>query len=132
MTTSDPRRNLSRRDFLAGCGAASALTLSATHSPATEAEQPEGNRGKALIAITFDLEMSRNFPAWETTHWDYEKGNLNEETKRYSVEAARRVKAAGALMHFFAVGRVFEQENDSPSIGPTQSADTTFLEVKWV
>jgi hypothetical protein len=66
---------------------------------------------QALIAITFDLEMSRNFPRWETTHWDYEKGNLNDETKRYSVEAARRVRAAGGTMHFFAVGRVFEQEN---------------------
>src|SRR5207245_1618409 len=41
--------------------------------------------GKALIAITLDLEMSRNFPRWEDTHWDYEKGNLNEETKRYTV-----------------------------------------------
>ena len=49
---------------------------------------------RAQIAITLDLEMSRNFPQWETTHWDYEKGNLNDETKRYSVEAARRVRAA--------------------------------------
>jgi hypothetical protein len=64
---------------------------------------------KALIAITLDLEMSRNFPTWESTHWDYEKGNLNEQTKQYSVEAARRVKSAGGVMHFFAVGRVFEQ-----------------------
>ena len=66
-------------------------------------------RGRAQIAITLDLEMSRNFPQWEMTHWDFEKGNLNEETKRYSVEAARRVKAAGGLLHFFAVGRVLEQ-----------------------
>jgi peptidoglycan/xylan/chitin deacetylase (PgdA/CDA1 family) len=110
MTMHEQTRDLSRRDFLAGCAAASALSLSASHSLATEAEQ-QRNGGKALIAITFDLEMSRNFPTRETTHWDYEKGNLNEETKRYSVEAARRVKEAGALMHFFAVGRVFEQEN---------------------
>ena len=65
----------------------------------------------ALIAITLDLEMSRNFPTWETTHWDYEKGNLNDETKAYAVEAARRVKARGGRLHFFAVGRVLEQEN---------------------
>lgn len=64
---------------------------------------------RAQIAITLDLEMSRNFPQWETTHWDYEKGNLNDETKRYSVEAARRVRAAGGVLHFFAVGRVLEQ-----------------------
>jgi peptidoglycan/xylan/chitin deacetylase (PgdA/CDA1 family) len=64
---------------------------------------------KALVAITLDLEMSRNFPTWETTHWDYEKGNLNEPTKKYAVEAARRVKAHGGRLHCFAVGQVFEQ-----------------------
>jgi hypothetical protein len=66
---------------------------------------------RALIAITLDLEMSRNFPVWTDTHWDFEKGNLNEETKRYTVEACRRVKAAGGVIHCFAVGRVFEQES---------------------
>ncbi len=63
------------------------------------------------MAITLDLEMSRNFPQWEDTHWDYEKGNLDDATKRYSVEAARRVKAAGGVVHFFCVGRVLEQDN---------------------
>jgi hypothetical protein len=53
--------------------------------------------------------MSRNFPQWNDTHWDYEKGNLNAEAKRYTVEAARRIKAAGGVLHAFAVGRVFEQ-----------------------
>ena len=67
----------------------------------------------AQIAITLDLEMSRNFPTWETTHWDFEKGNLNEETKLYSTEAARRVRAAGGVIHFFAVGRVLEQPDVS-------------------
>ncbi len=69
------------------------------------------SRDKALIAITLDLEMARNFPQWEDTHWDYEKGNLNAEAKRYAMEAARRVKAHGGVIHFFAVGQVFEQEN---------------------
>ena len=55
-----------------------------------QAEQP------ALVAITLDLEMSRNFPVWEATEWDYEKGNLNAETKRYTVEVCRRVKAEAA------------------------------------
>lgn len=87
------------------------MGLAATGSHAAETEPRKSTDGKARIAITFDLEMSRNFPTRETTHWDYEKGNLNEETKRYSVEAARRVKEAGGLMHFFAVGRVFEQES---------------------
>ncbi len=66
---------------------------------------------KALIAITLDLEMSRNFPTWETTHWDYEKGNLNAQTKAYALEAARRVKARGGRIHFFLLGRTLEQEN---------------------
>lgn len=65
----------------------------------------------AHIAITLDLEMSRNFPTRETMHWDFEKGNLNAETKAYAVEAARRVKARGGRLHFFVVGRVLEQEN---------------------
>ncbi len=92
---------LSRRAFLAGCTAAAATQPLA----ANRAEK------KAQIAITFDLEMSRNFPTRQTTHWDYEKGNLDEPTKRYAAEVARRVGEAGAKVHFFAVGRVFEQEN---------------------
>jgi peptidoglycan/xylan/chitin deacetylase (PgdA/CDA1 family) len=66
---------------------------------------------KALIAITLDLEMSRNFPTWEQTHWDYTKGNLDEPTKRYAREAARRVKASGGVIHFFALGQTMEQED---------------------
>jgi len=64
---------------------------------------------KARIAITLDLEMSRNFPRWEDTHWDYEKGNLNDETKKYTLEACRRIKKAGGAAHCFVVGRVLEQ-----------------------
>lgn len=55
--------------------------------------------------------MSRNFPTWETTHWDYEKGNLDADTKAYAVEAGQRVKDQGGLIHYFCVGRVLEQEN---------------------
>src|SRR5215475_7843841 len=91
-----------RRHFLAGC-AATGLGV-ATARPIDDAK-------KALVAITLDLEMSRNFPTWETTHWDYEKGNLNAETKAYVVEAARRVKQRGGRLHCFVVGRVLEQEN---------------------
>jgi len=67
--------------------------------------------GKALIAITLDLEMSRNFPTWDQTHWDYEKGNLDAATKRYAVEAARRVKAKRGVIHFFALGQTMEQQD---------------------
>src|SRR3954453_21133741 len=66
---------------------------------------------RALVAITLDLEMSRHYPTWDQTHWDYEKGNLDADTKRYAVEAARRVKARGGRIHFFALGRTLEQED---------------------
>jgi hypothetical protein len=100
---------IARRGFLSSVLATGAGSLA---SRALRAAAPEDKGpGKAQIAITLDLEMSRNFPAWEDTHWDYEKGNLNDETKRYTVEACRRVKAAGGVLHTFAVGRVFEQDN---------------------
>src|SRR3954469_1365209 len=89
-----------RRRFLA---AAAGLCLGAA-PPA---------RRKAQVCVSLDLEMSRNFPTWEQTHWDYEKGNLNDETKRWAVEACRRVRQAGGLAHCFAVGRVFEQADVS-------------------
>jgi hypothetical protein len=63
----------------------------------------------ASIAITLDLEMSRNFPQWTDTRWDYEKGNLDDATKRYAVEAGRRVRERGGRIHYFCVGRVLEQ-----------------------
>src|SRR5687768_3580839 len=68
-------------------------------------------RDRAHIAITLDLEMSANFAKWDDTHWNYAKGLLNDETKAYTVEACKRVKAHGGVIHCFAVGRVFEQEN---------------------
>src|SRR5262245_57649932 len=74
---------LARRGWLAAAGAGLAATVVSADD--------RGSR-PALIAITLDLEMSRNFPTWETTHWDYEKGNLNDQAKAYVVEAARRVK----------------------------------------
>jgi hypothetical protein len=98
---------LSRRRLLAGTVAAGMGSLFA-RAPGFE---KHADAGKALIAVTLDLEMSRNFPKWDDTHWDYEKGNLNEETKRYAAEACRRVKAAGGVLHCFAVGRTLEQAN---------------------
>ena len=95
---------LNRRRFLAA-GSAGVLGLAGYR--ATRAEPSFA--GKALIAITLDLEMSRNFPKWEDTHWDYEKGNLDDAAKRYTVGVCRRVKAAGGVAHLFAVGRSLEQ-----------------------
>lgn len=95
---------LQRRQILQGGAALAAGCLLPRASLGVAGES-------AQIAITLDLEMSRNFPRWEDTHWDFEKGNLNEETKQYTVEACRRVKAAGGVVHCFAVGRVLEQPN---------------------
>ena len=97
--------SLTRRHFLGRAAAGTGCWLT---WPVVE-RRNDAEAGKALIAITLDLEMSRNFPTWETTHWDYEKGNLNDETKKYAVEACRRVKAAGGVLHCFVVGRVLEQ-----------------------
>jgi peptidoglycan/xylan/chitin deacetylase (PgdA/CDA1 family) len=63
---------------------------------------------KARIAITLDLEMSAQYPKREITEWNYEKGNLDEATKQYSVAAAKLAKEQGGVIHFFCVGRVLE------------------------
>jgi hypothetical protein len=102
-------RGVSRREFLSRCAAASAAPLLAGLAP-QESGSGAGS-GPARIAITLDLEMSRHYPTWDQMHWDYEKGNLDDDTKRYAAEAARRVKRRGGVIHFFAVGRVLEQEN---------------------
>ncbi|WP_203329029.1 polysaccharide deacetylase family protein [Candidatus Laterigemmans baculatus] len=104
----------SRRAWLRGaalCGAATGWGGLGAERLAAAKGTADG--GKARISITFDLEMSRNFPRWEMTHWDYEKGNLDAATKRYAVEAGRRVKRRGGRIHYFCVGRVLEQ----PDVG---------------
>src|SRR5438094_7229583 len=101
----------SRRRFLVHSLGTGAAFLLGDVAAAPNRNRDAADAKKALIAITLDLEMSRNFPTWETTHWDYEKGNLNAETKAYAVEAARRVKARGGRVHFFLLGRTLEQEN---------------------
>ena len=93
---------MTRRDFLAAAAVGLTASRAAGDGP---------HAGKALIAVTLDLEMSRNFPTWDDTHWDYEKGNLNDQTKKYTTAACKRVKAAGGVVHCFAVGRTFEQES---------------------
>src|SRR5438093_2522922 len=110
---------ISRRRFLAGSAALASLRPSLAWARSTDARPTETTQ--ALISITLDLEMSRNFPTWDQTHWDYEKGNLNDETKRWAVEACRRVRQAGGVAHCFAVGRVFEQADVSWLAGIAQA-----------
>ena len=104
---------VSRRRLLAGSLGVGAGLLLWGRSPSREPRDGPAPvpapRDRALIAITLDLEMSRNFPTWDRTHWDYEKGNLNDETKRYTVEACRRVRARGGVIHCFALGQTMEQ-----------------------
>ncbi len=94
-------QSVSRRGFLAATAAS--IAAATTHAAAPKKQ--------AHIAITLDLEMSRHYPKRGMTEWDYQKGNLDEATKRYAVEAARVVKEHGGLIHFFCVGRVLEQPN---------------------
>jgi peptidoglycan/xylan/chitin deacetylase (PgdA/CDA1 family) len=76
--------------------------------PSRALEEPAA-AGKALIAITLDLEMSMHYPRWGMMEWNYEKGNLSEPVKQYAVEVCRRVKAKGGRVQCFVLGRVFEQ-----------------------
>lgn len=92
-----------RRRF---CQAAVAAALS---SPLVAGEPAPA----AQIAITLDLEMSAQYPRRGMTEWNYEKGNLDESTKKYAVEAGRIVRQAGGVIHYFCVGRVLEQPDVS-------------------
>ena len=101
-----PNPPFPRRTFLAG-----AVTGAVSSSMGYPKE--EQHTTKAHIAITFDLEMSRMYPKRDMLEWDYQKGNLNEPTKKYALDAARLVKSRGGLIHFFCVARVLEQ----PDVG---------------
>lgn len=109
LTRRQSNLSIGRRDWLKGTALVAGAGLGSFAGPVSQAGPTVKNR--AQIAVTFDLEMSRNFPTWESRHWDYEKGNLNRETKEYTEQAARRVKAFGGVLHGFVVGRVLEQED---------------------
>jgi peptidoglycan/xylan/chitin deacetylase (PgdA/CDA1 family) len=104
MPLSFPAQSLTRRSFLAGTVAG---TMASTVGYARENRVAK----KARIAITLDLEMSRKYPTRDMMEWDFQKGNLNEATKKYSLDAARVAKEHGGMIHFFCVGRVLEQAN---------------------
>ncbi|HEV8072077.1 MAG TPA: polysaccharide deacetylase family protein [Planctomycetaceae bacterium] len=99
---------ISRRTFL---GSTVAATMGAAavwgRGRGTVAER------KAKIAITLDLEMSRHYPKRGMMEWDFEKGNLDADTKRYAVDAGKIVKERGGVIHYFCVGRVLEQPDVS-------------------
>src|SRR5215203_3626174 len=99
--------NITRRQFISSVAGASACALPGWKVAAAAPLESS----KAQIAITLDLEMARNFPKWGDTHWDYEKGNLNQPAKDYAVSACQRVKKRGGVIHAFCVGQVLEQPN---------------------
>ena len=99
---------LNRRHFLASATAGAAAFAVPKSSAAKEVSE-FATFEKAQIVITLDLEMARNFPNWEDRQWDYQKGNLNQAAKDYTVSACRRVKERGGLIHNFVVGQIFEQ-----------------------
>src|SRR5438876_3259103 len=90
-----------RREFVASAAALVGATAS-SHS------REEPARQKALVAITLDLEMSAEYPHRGMTEWNYQKGNLDDATKKYAVEAGRIVKERGGVLHYFCVGQVLE------------------------
>ena len=100
--------HIPRRQFLAGSLAAGLATATGGHSRAARQQ-----KRKAQIAITLDLEMSRHYPNRGLTEWDYQKGNLDQPTKDYSVKAGELVKKRGGVLHYFCVGRVLEQPDVS-------------------
>src|SRR5499426_2765004 len=96
--TSAPAQGVTRRRFLSAATAGAVATFAGFSSLA----QP---RRKALVAITLDLEMSAEYPKRGMTEWNYRKGDLDADTKRYAVKAAKAAKDRGGLIHFFALGR---------------------------
>ena len=98
-----------RRQFLTA--SAAGMVTAGACLPGIAAKPKE--KRKAQIAITLDLEMSAQYPHEGMTEWNYQKGNLDGPTKKYSVDAARVVKQRGGRIHFFCVGRVLEQPDIS-------------------
>jgi len=96
---------LNRRSFV---GLSTCLMLNALR-PCRAAQ----SRERAQIAITMDLEMSREYPQRGMREWDFEKGNLDEPTKKYTSAAAKLVASYGGVIHCFCVGRTLEQPDVS-------------------
>lgn len=97
---------ISRRSFV-NVLTGSAFGIQTAFTRSADSQAPK----KAQIAITFDLEMSRQYPQRDMFEWDFQKGNLNKETKDYSLKAAETAKELSGLIHFFCVGRVLEQKD---------------------
>src|SRR5262249_44419926 len=89
--------HVTRRRFLSAVAAGPSATAAGLSTFAQE-------KRKALVAITLDLEMSAEYPKRGMTEWNYRKGDLDADTKKYAVGAAKVAKDRGGRIHFFAVG----------------------------
>ncbi len=98
--------NVTRRRFLSA-------TAAGTIATAAGWSASRARNRKALVAISLDLEMSAEYPKRGMTEWNYRKGELDADTKRYATAAAKVAKERGGLIHFFAVGATLEQEDVS-------------------
>ena len=60
-----------RRQFLASTATAvGGMTIGRPLLADEDRNRLAADDDKALIAVTHDLEMARNFPRWEDTQWD--------------------------------------------------------------
>src|SRR5215218_9714334 len=91
-----------RRQVLKACSLG--LAAAVTGRSFADTRKPQ-----AQISISLDLEMSAEYPRRGMTEWNYRKGDLDAETKRYALQAAELVKEYGGKIHFFAVGQTLEQ-----------------------
>ena len=91
------------------------LTTLAGHRP--DSRCADGCEGPAAyIRQSPDCDHARpgdgpQFPPLEDTHWDYEKGNLNQAAKDYAVNAGRPREETRRCDSHVRVGQVLEQEN---------------------
>ena len=99
----EPHASIPRRKWLQSASAFGLSGLGLNGLDLRLRAAMSGTNAKAQIAITLDLEMSRNFPRREDLHWDFEKGNLDDAAKKYAVDAGQRVKARGGCIQYFCV-----------------------------
>jgi peptidoglycan/xylan/chitin deacetylase (PgdA/CDA1 family) len=103
MTDLRSVQHTTRRQFLAGSVAVAAAATCGWMSGAEDKTRP------ALIAVSLDLEMSAEYPRRGMTEWNYRKGDLDDATKQYSLQAGELVKKYGGVLHYFCVGQTLEQ-----------------------
>jgi hypothetical protein len=53
--------------------------------------------------------MSAEYPKRGMTEWNFRKGDLDADTKKYAAGAATIARDRGGLIHFFTVGQTLEQ-----------------------